>query len=134
MLYIFQHMPPRRVRLGISSTLGRGGAISSPSTLRGRSGVASSSTTDLHRPIASEQRCKARHDPSPDPIEKSEEDVASQEAIDDDITERRHCQLFHGKGICILSPFAKFVSLTDDKGPPSCEPSLCHDCTTWTYS
>ena len=60
-----------------SLTSGRDVAISSPSTSRGRSGVASSSTTDRHRPTASERRRKARQDPLPDPIEESEEDVAS---------------------------------------------------------
>ncbi|XXG73523.1 hypothetical protein AAC387_Pa07g2428 [Persea americana] len=71
-------MLPRRVRRGSSSTLGRDGAISGPLTSRGRSGVASSSTTDRNRPTASAQRRKAQQDPSPDPVEESEEDVASQ--------------------------------------------------------
>ena len=85
MMYIFKHMPPRRIRRDSSSTSGCGGAISSPSTSEGRSGVATSSTTDRHRPTASEQRRKAQQDPNPDPIEESKEDVASWEATDDDI-------------------------------------------------
>ena len=80
-------MPPRRVRSGSSSTLGRDGAISSPSTSQGRSGVVSSSTTYRHRPTAFERRRKARQNPSSDPIKESEEDVASQEGTDDDIAD-----------------------------------------------
>ena len=80
-------MSPRQVRHGSSSTSGRDCAISSPSTSRVRSGVVSSSTADRHRSTASERRRKARHDPSLDPIEESEEDVASQEPTDDDIAD-----------------------------------------------
>ena len=56
-----------------------------PSTSQGRSRVVSSSTTDRHKLTASEQRRKAGQDLSPDPMEESEEDGASQEATDDDI-------------------------------------------------
>ena len=49
--------------------------------------MASSSTIDLHSHTASERRRKARQDPSPDPIEELEEDVGSQEATDDNITD-----------------------------------------------
>ena len=80
-------MPPKPVCRCSSLTLGSDGAISSLLTSRGRSGVVSSSTIDRHRPTASKRRCKARQYPSPDPIKESEEDVASQEATDDDILE-----------------------------------------------
>ena len=80
-------MPPRQVRHGSSSTSGRDGAFSSPSTSPSWSGVASSSKTDHHRHTASERRRKAQQDPSPDPIVESEEDVASQEATNDDFTD-----------------------------------------------
>ncbi|RWR98345.1 serine/threonine-protein phosphatase 7 long form [Cinnamomum micranthum f. kanehirae] len=49
--------------------------------------MASSSATDRHRPMASERSRKAQQDPISDPIEESEEDVATQEATDDDITD-----------------------------------------------
>ena len=49
--------------------------------------MVSSSTTDRHRPTASKRKRKALQDPSPNPIEESEEDVASQEATDDDIAD-----------------------------------------------
>ncbi|XXG47705.1 hypothetical protein AAC387_Pa02g2305 [Persea americana] len=40
---------------------------------------------DRHRPTASERRCRARQYLSPNPIEESEDDVASQEPTDNDI-------------------------------------------------
>ncbi|RWR85184.1 serine/threonine-protein phosphatase 7 long form [Cinnamomum micranthum f. kanehirae] len=85
---VYFSMPPRRVRRASSSTSGRDDAISSPSTSRDRSGIVSSSTTDHHRSTASERRRKAQQDPSPDPIDELEEDVAVQEATYDDITDK----------------------------------------------
>lgn len=49
--------------------------------------MVSSFITDRHRPTALERRRKARQDPSLDPIEELEEDVASQEPTDDDIAD-----------------------------------------------
>ena len=49
--------------------------------------MTSSSTIDRHRPTASKRRHNALQDPSSNLIEESEEDVASQEVTDDDITD-----------------------------------------------